>query len=125
MSRKHAIHDAEPSVIVSHGADFFGQDRHPVKGVRALAPYAETSVSFLERSSIARLVQLLEDPVAQTFSAAEAAQLSEQLLKVSRGRGLKTGLAAIARHLADAGARAAADGESWTWAVEGSPAATG
>ncbi|MCX4792644.1 hypothetical protein OG369_43495 [Streptomyces sp. NBC_01221] len=123
MSRKYAIHDAEPSVIVSHGADFFGEDRHPLKGVTALAPYAENSVSILERSSIARLVQLLEAPAAQTFSSAEAAQLSEQLLKVSRDRHLKTGLAAIARHLADAAARAAAGGDSWTWTVEGSTAA--
>ncbi|MFJ3533798.1 hypothetical protein OG596_39280 (plasmid) [Streptomyces sp. NBC_01102] len=123
MSRKHAIHDAEPSVITSHGADFFGEDRHPLKSVKALAPYAENSVSVFERSTVARLLQLLEAPVAQTFSATEAAELSEQLLKVSRDRHLKSGLAAIARHLADAAGRAAAGGEPWTWSVEGSTAA--
>ncbi|MEU8741874.1 DUF7739 domain-containing protein [Streptomyces halstedii] len=123
MSRKPAIQDAEPSVIVSHGADFFGEDRHPLKGVRALVPYAENSVSVFERATVARLVQLLENPAAQTFTPDEAAELSEQLLKVSRDRHLKTGWAAIARYLADAAARAAEGGEPWTWSVEGSTAA--
>ncbi|GGZ19699.1 DUF7739 domain-containing protein [Streptomyces nitrosporeus] len=124
MSRNPAIHAAEPSVVTSHGADFFAQDRHPLKTLRLLAPYAENSVSVFERSTVARLVQLLEAPTDESFTPAESAELSEQLLKVSRARYLKTGSAAVARHLADAAARAAADGESWTWTVEGSTAAT-
>ncbi|WP_456302647.1 DUF7739 domain-containing protein, partial [Streptomyces niveus] len=53
-----------------------------------------------------------------TFPAAEAALVSEQLLTVSRTRHLKPRASALARALADAAARAAADGESWEWTVE-------
>ncbi|MCX4682639.1 hypothetical protein OG413_46700 [Streptomyces sp. NBC_01433] len=123
MSRKPAIHDAEPSLVVSHGADFFGEDRHPLKGITALAPYAESSVSFVDRPTIAPLVRILEAPASRSFPAAEAAQLSEQLLKVARNRHTKSAVALLARAMADAAARAAAGGEAWTWTVEGSTAA--
>ncbi|MEV5204904.1 hypothetical protein [Streptomyces sp. NPDC053720] len=123
MSRKPAIHDAEPSVVVSHGADFFGQDRHVLKSVTALAPYVENSVSYLARKDVAPLVEFLEAPAPRTFPAADAARVSEQLLKVARGRGTKPAVAALARALADAAARAATDGEPWDWSVEDARAA--
>ncbi|MFI7396527.1 DUF7739 domain-containing protein [Streptomyces tendae] len=123
MSRKPAIHDAEPSLIVSHGADFFGEDRHPLKAIANLAPYVENSVSYTDRPTVAPLVRLLESPASQTFPVAEAAQLSERLLKVARDRRLKPAIATLARSLGDAAARAASDGDPWTWAVEGPPAA--
>ncbi|MEU9595042.1 hypothetical protein AB0D84_35710 [Streptomyces sp. NPDC048193] len=119
MSRKPAIHDAEPSLVVSHGADFFGQDRHPLKGITGLAPYVETSVSYADRPTIAPLLRLLESPTAQTFPPAEAAQLSERLLKVARDRRIKPAIATLARSLGDAAARAASDGDPWTWVIEG------
>ncbi|MGW7268269.1 DUF7739 domain-containing protein [Streptomyces sp. NPDC054842] len=122
MSRKPAIHDAEPHVVTSHGADFFGQDRHPIKALTGLAPYAENSVSYFDRKTIAPLLALLEAPADRTFPAAEADQLAGQLLKVARARGTKPAVAALARALADAAARAAAAGEEWTWTVERSPA---
>lgn len=118
MTRKHAIHDPEPSLVVSHGADFFGQDRHVLKEVAALAPWVANSVSYNDRQAVAPLAAAMEQPEPRTFPAADAALVSEQLLKVSRDRHLKPRPAALARALADAAARAAVDGEPWEWAVE-------
>jgi hypothetical protein len=86
--------------------------------VASLAPYVSNAFSWADRAKVAPLVQLLESPTAQTVPATEAAVLSEQLLKVSRSRGLQPKVSALARALADAAARAAADGEPWVWRVE-------
>lgn len=118
MTRKPAIHDAEPSLITSHGADFFGQDRHLLKEVAALAPWVTNSVPYNDRQAVAPLVAAMERPQALTFPAADVACVSEQLLTVSRTRHLKPRASALARTLADAAARAAADGEPWEWTVE-------
>ena len=40
MTRKHAIHDAEAHVVTSHGADFFGEDRHALKSLTSSAASA-------------------------------------------------------------------------------------
>ena len=56
MTRKPAIHDAEPSVVVSHGADFFGVDRHLLKEVTALAAWVENAVPYNDRKLVAPLV---------------------------------------------------------------------
>lgn len=105
-------------IVTSHGADFFGEDRHPLKDLTVLAPWVANSVSWNDRTTAAPLVQALEQPDARTFPAADAALLAEQLLKVSRSRGLKGKPAARARALADAAARAAADGQPWEWRTE-------
>lgn len=118
MSRRPAIHDAEPSLVVSHGADFFGQDRHLLADVVALAPWVTNAVPYNDRKSVAPLVAAMEGPEALAFPAADAARVSEVLLKVSRDRHLKPRASALARALADAAARAATDGEPWEWAVE-------
>lgn len=118
MTRKHAIRDAEAHIVVDHGADFIGEDRHTLKSVVALAPYVTNAFSWNDRKTIAPLVQLLEEPAARTIPATQAAVLAEQLLKVSRSRGLQPKVSALARALADAAARAAADGEPWEWRVE-------
>ncbi|MGQ4733524.1 DUF7739 domain-containing protein [Streptomyces sp. Ju416(a)] len=118
MSRKHAIHAAEAHVVTSHGADFFGEDRHPLKALQALGPYAQNSVAWTDRPTIAPLVQLLEDLEDRTFPPADAAQLSEQLLVIARARNIKAAVATLARALADAAARAAADSEPWEWRIE-------
>ncbi|NED04823.1 hypothetical protein G3I55_24525 [Streptomyces sp. SID6648] len=60
----------------------------------------------------------MEFPKPCTFPAADAARVAEQLLAVSRTRHLKPRPSALARALADAAARAAADGEPWEWTVE-------
>lgn len=118
MTRKHAIADPEPHAVVSHGADFVGEDRHTIKDLISLAPYAANSVSWSERATVAPLLALLEQPTEQTIPASEAAALAEQLLKVSRTRGMQPRRSALARALADAAARAAADGEPWEWHIE-------
>jgi hypothetical protein len=118
MTRTHAIRDADPSVVTSHGADFFGQDRHPLKDVAALAAWVTNSVPYNDRQAVAPLVAAMERPKPRTFPAADAARISEHLLKVSRTRHLKPRASALARALADAAARAAADGEPWTWTME-------
>lgn len=118
MTRKHAIVDAEPHLIVSHGADFFGQDRYSLKALASLAPYASNAFSYNDRKVVAPLVQALENPTARTIPASESAVFSEQLLKVSRSRHLKPAVAGLARALADAAARAADAGEPWEWQSE-------
>ncbi|MFH9203202.1 hypothetical protein ACH4KT_38080 [Streptomyces anulatus] len=118
MSRKPAIREAEPSLVVSHGCDFFGQDRHPLKDIASLAPYLENSVPYTDRSTVAPLVALLEKPDSQTMPAADASWLAEHLLKVACNRRIKPAVAALARSLADAAGRAAGDGDGWTWTVE-------
>lgn len=118
MTRKHAIRDAEAHVIVSHGADFVGEDRHTLKSLVSLAPYVSNAHSWADRTKVARLLALLEAPAEQTIPATEADALAEQLLKTSRSRGLQPKVSALARALADAAARAAADGEPWEWRVE-------
>ncbi|MFB7032230.1 MULTISPECIES: hypothetical protein [unclassified Streptomyces] len=119
MTRKHAIHDAAPSIVTSHGADFFGEDRHLLADLAALAPYVTSSVPFSHRQTVAPLVAALEQPGdVRTFPAAAVAQVAEQLLTVSRARGLTPKRSALARALADAAARAATDREPWTWTLE-------
>ena len=117
MTRKTQIKDAEAHVVVDHGADFFGEDRHTTKSLISLVPYVSSSFSWNDRAKVAPLVALLENPTAQTIPATQAAVLSEQLLKVSRTRGIQPKVSALARTLADAAARAAASGEPWKWST--------
>ncbi|MEV6081583.1 hypothetical protein AB0L80_41840 [Streptomyces sp. NPDC052069] len=100
-------------IVTSHGADFFGEDRHLLKAVSDLADYARGAISYAESGP---LLDLLREPgTDRTIPAAEAAQLSELLIRVSRSRGTKPRPSALARALADAAGRAAADGEPWEW----------
>jgi hypothetical protein len=118
MTRKPAIRDAEAHVTTTHGADFFGEDRHLLKDLAALAPWVANSVAYNDRQAVAPLVAALEKPEDRTFPASDVALLSEQLLKASRSPHLKPRASSLARALADAAARAAADGEPWLWRVE-------
>ncbi|MFF1977297.1 hypothetical protein ACFVWS_37310, partial [Streptomyces sp. NPDC058204] len=113
-----AIHDAEPSLITSHGADFFGQDRHLLADVVALAPWIANSGAYDDRQASAPLAAAMEARESLTVPADAAAVYAEQLLRVSRIRQLRPRASALARALADAAARAAADGEPWTWTTE-------
>jgi hypothetical protein len=118
MTRRPAIPTAAPSLVVSHGADFFGEDRHLVKDVAALAPWVCTSLAWVDREQTALLAAAMEAPENRTFPPAEAAAAAEILLRLSRVRQLRPKPSALARALADAAARAAADGEPWTWTVD-------
>lgn len=116
MTRKPAIHEAEAHVVTSHGADFFGEDRHPLKALASLAGYAE---GCLPRDERGQLVLLLTNPdEGETMTPSQAAEMAQLLRKLARHRFVKTSAAAHARALADAAARAAADGEPWKWRVE-------
>ncbi|MGW1306511.1 DUF7739 domain-containing protein [Streptomyces sp. NPDC002514] len=115
--------DATNHVVVSHGADFFGEDRYSRKDLASLAPYVSNATSWADHSTVAPLLVLLEAPTARTIPAPEAARYAEQLLKASRTRHMKPKWSALARALADAAARAAADGQPWTWTTDGETAA--
>ncbi|MEV7225337.1 hypothetical protein AB0N98_36380 [Streptomyces sp. NPDC093681] len=116
MTRKPAIHDAEDHIVTSHGADFFGEDRHPLKALASLAGYAEGCLPAAERGP---LILLLTNPGdGGTMTPAQAGEMAQLLRRLARHRFVKTSTAAHARALGDAAARAAADGEPWTWTVE-------
>ncbi|MEU2441834.1 hypothetical protein ABZ595_37480 [Streptomyces rubradiris] len=116
MTRRPQITDPQPHVVTSHGADFFGEDRHPVKVLTVLAGYAEGCLPSAERGP---LVDLLRDPgTGGTIPAAKLDQVARLLLQLARHRFVRGSAAAVARALADAAARAAAAGEGWTWTVE-------
>ncbi|MEV6810219.1 hypothetical protein [Streptomyces sp. NPDC051132] len=103
-------------VVTSHGADFFGEDRHPLKVLASLAGYAEGCLSEAERGP---LVDALRDPGAGgTIPADKVAPLAPLLLRLARHRFVRGAAAATARALADAAARAAAADEPWVWRVE-------
>ncbi|MFC8223937.1 hypothetical protein ACFUTY_37935 [Streptomyces sp. NPDC057362] len=116
MTRKHAIHEAEAHVVTSHGADFFGEDRHPLKSLTSLAGYAEGCLSRDERGPV---VLLLASPgEGGTMTASQAAEVGALLLKLARHRFVRAKEAAVARALADAAVRAADAGEPWEWRME-------
>lgn len=116
MTRKPQINDPEPHVVTSHGADFFGEDRHPLKALASLAGYAEGCLPSAERGPV---VLLLQNPgEGGSMSPSQAAEISRLLMRLARHRFVKASAAAHARALADAAGRAAADGEPWVWRVE-------
>lgn len=109
-------HEAASHVVTSHGADFFGEDRHTLKSLASLAGYAEGALSYADRKPI---VELLQNPGdGGSMPPENAALVAELLLKVSRHKFVKPKPSALARALADAAARAAADGEPWVWRIE-------
>lgn len=116
MTRKPQINAPEAHVVTSHGADFFGEDRHPLKTLVSLAGYAEGCLPYAECGP---LVLLLKTPgEGGTMSPSHAAEIAQLLLKLARHRFVKASAAAHARALGDAAARAAAEGEPWEWRIE-------
>lgn len=102
-------------IVVSHGADFFGEDRHPLKTLTSLAGYAEGCLSRDERGPV---VLLLTNPGdGRTMPPAQAAEISTLLLKLARHKFVRPKESAVARALADAATRASANGEPWEWNI--------
>ncbi|MBK3582578.1 hypothetical protein JHN49_02195 [Streptomyces sp. MBT57] len=103
-------------VVISHGSDFFGQDRYSLTELDSLADYAAGCLSLDERD---QLVRLLKNAGGgdQHFTAAQAAELASLLRRIARHPWTKDKIAARARLLADAAARAASDRELWTWTL--------
>ena len=100
-------------LITSHGADFFGQDRHQIPALISLAGYAQGVLPATDRRHLVDLLEHAAD--GQSIAPATAAILADQLLRISRHRFLPAKMSATARTLADAAARAAIDGQPWTW----------
>lgn len=102
-------------LTTSHGADFFGVDRHALPALTALAPYARAALPA-EDPARWQTIKLLESPATvDTVPAADMPALAAALRTVARSRGLRSPrLAATAALLADAAARAATDREPWT-----------
>ncbi|MEU3978303.1 DUF7739 domain-containing protein [Streptomyces bacillaris] len=116
MSRKHAIHAAEAHVVTSHGADFFGEDRHPLTSLTSLAGYAEGCLSQDERGPV---VLLLSNPgEGGTMTPGQAAEIAPLLLKLARHRFVRPKESAIAHALAAAAQEAAAAADPWEWRIE-------
>ncbi|WP_332759297.1 DUF7739 domain-containing protein [Streptomyces sp. MT206] len=109
-------------IVTSHGGDFFGEDRHPCKTLGSLAPYVHAAVPADEREAVEQLLTeaaLTPAGTTTSISAAVAAKLAPQLRQIARNRYLKSRpLVQAAALLADAAARAAADGEPWEWRTE-------
>ncbi|MFE1335874.1 DUF7739 domain-containing protein [Streptomyces microflavus] len=105
-------------IAVSHGADFFGLDHYQGAVLTALAARVSATIPLDQRLAATPLIKALETPADRQFTPSEAAQLSEQLLHVSRDPLTRAGDAATARALADAAARAASDREPWHWTLD-------
>jgi hypothetical protein len=113
-----AIHDTETHVVVSHGADFFGEDRITFKALAAIA--AQRPYGLLPWPECKPLLELLNNPGTddRTFPPEEAAELADFLGRLAGCSHLKGKAAVAARLLADAAERAAADSEPWVWHTE-------
>ncbi|MFE9259151.1 hypothetical protein [Streptomyces sp. NPDC006879] len=109
-------------ITTTHGADFFGEDRHPVKALRSLADYARGSLPADDREHVVQLLEgaeLTAIGTVQTIPAAVAAKLAGQFRQIARSKFLRSRpLAQAVALLADAAARAAADGEPWEWRTD-------
>ncbi|MFE0654084.1 hypothetical protein ACFVZH_36620 [Streptomyces sp. NPDC059534] len=103
-------------ILTSHGADFFGQDRHPLPFVTGLADYVAGVLPYDESGPIVGLLKHAATEGGE-FTPDQATALGDALMKVARHRFTKPKVAAAARLLAEAAARAAADGEMWTWTL--------
>lgn len=116
MTRTHQIHASEPHVVVSHGADFFGEDRHPLTSLTSLAGYAEGCLSQDERGPV---VLLLSSPgEGGTMTPGQAAEIAPLLLKLARHRFVRPKESAIAHALAAAAKEAATAAGPWDWRIE-------
>ncbi|WP_331724049.1 hypothetical protein [Streptomyces erythrochromogenes] len=109
-------------VTTSHGADFFGEDRHLVKSLTSLADYARGCLPADEREPLVQLLaaqQAVEVGTEQAIPAAEAEAFAGQFRRIARHHFLRsTRLRQAAAFLADSAGRAAADGQPWTWRTE-------
>jgi hypothetical protein len=105
---------ATTHLVTSHGADFFGEDRHSLRQLYEIRQYVR-GVGSAERNE--PLVQLLDAAGAhpQEIPPATAADYGQLLRLVARSRFTPKKVAAAAALLADAADRAAAAGESWIW----------
>ncbi|MGW5003785.1 DUF7739 domain-containing protein [Streptomyces hydrogenans] len=110
------------NIVTSHGGDFFGEDRHPVKLLTSLAGYAEGVLPTDERRLVVALLEAAGQApvgVVRSIEPTQAAEFAPLFRRIARHRFVKSRAAqAAAELLAAAAARAGADGEPWTWTAE-------
>lgn len=101
-------------VVTSHGADFFGEDRHPLTVLEKLAAYTD---SLLPRDDIrGRVYDVLANAHrGHDIDPGTAGILAGVFGQLASHRALVKKFAVPARLLALSAARAAAEGETWTW----------
>jgi hypothetical protein len=102
-------------VQTTHGADFFGQDTHTTKAVRDLAAYARGCLPYDVREPLARLLETAGTEPEASIPADQAEAYAGLLRTVASHKFTKAKAAKVARLLGDSAARAAAEGEPWTW----------
>jgi len=103
-------------VVTSHGADFFGEDRYEIRDLKSLAGYAEGALPYSERHELVRLLSRA-GAGDQEVPADQAAEMAGLLRRVAAHGFTRPKPSAHAALLADAAARAASDGEPWTWTL--------
>lgn len=101
-------------IVTSHGADFFGQDHYPARELRELAQHVR---GVLPHDDHPPLTQILNDAGERehAFSTDEATLLAVLLRRACTHRALAQKHARVTALLGQAAARAAGDGEPWTW----------
>jgi hypothetical protein len=106
---------APTHLVTSHGADFFGEDRHSLQVLQQIGPWVTGWGDTREAGQL--LVGLLDTAgtEAHTIPAEQAADFAYLLLHAVHNTYFPKKAAKTARLLAEAAARAAADGEPWTW----------
>jgi hypothetical protein len=105
-------------ITVDHGGDFFGVDTLSFHTLRDLAAYLPGTVPAADRGG---LEQLLATPADCTIPPTIAAQFAGQLYRLAASTCTPRRLGPAARLLADAAARAAAAGKSWSWSTNTEP----
>ncbi|MFJ7497859.1 hypothetical protein ACIQZB_43605 [Streptomyces sp. NPDC097727] len=103
-------------IVTSHGADFFGEDRYEIRDLQALAGYAEGTLPHADRQVLVRILAHAGSG-DQEVPADQAAEMAGLFRRVAAHGFTRTKPAAHAMLLAAAAARAASDGEPWTWTL--------
>lgn len=101
-------------ITVSHGADFFGEDRFTVKQLRELGQYVRGVLPYDDSPPLTRVLDEAGESERE-FGADQAALLAVLLRRAAAHRALQKKHAAVASLLGQSAARAAGDNEPWTW----------
>jgi hypothetical protein len=101
-------------LVTSHGADFFGEDRYPLKQLQQIADAALYTIPRADAEPLAKLLTAAGS-APREIDPAHAAHLADLLTATAKGRWTPPKVAAPARLLATAATNAASAGQSWTW----------
>lgn len=101
-------------IIVSHGADFFGEDRFTVRELRELGQHMRGVLPYDDHPPLTRILDDAGE-CEHAFGAEEAALLAVLLRRAAVHRHLHKKYVRVAVLLGQAAAVAAGEGEPWTW----------